>query len=488
MKRFCLILLCTTLCFFNSQGQSLDNYSESEYDLISDEEIKARLSSIQNEVIKPKFVPAVRSYIKTYTVKRRDRTEAMLGRTAIYYPMFEKMLAESGLPTDLKYLSVVESALNAKAVSRSGAVGLWQFMPATGRECGLKINRTVDERMDPEKATQAAIKYLTRLYKRYNNWELALAAYNGGPGRVNRAIKRGRSKNFWKIRRYLPRETRSYVPAYIAATYVNHYYNQHELTPLYPDTDFQLTETIKVYTSLNFADIAAITGTPEYVIEFLNPSYKRKYIPASSQGNNLVLPQTKMAAFKNTYQLPDSERTFYTSSERIEAPESQIYHAANSSKLYYNVESGDNIADLANDFHCSANDIMKWNKLTSRQLRKGQSLVIYFSRTALQPVDILEPIPLIESSLSVNNTAPALEWKPIELPQSKKKKKRKNKKTRKAKKDHSFIYHKIKRGETLFTIAAQYEGVTANDLVQLNSIESGEEVQSGKKIKIKTKK
>ena len=488
MKRFCSILLCTTLCFFYLQSQSLDNYSDTEYDLISDEVIKARLSSIQNEVIKPKFVPAVRSYIKTYTVKRRDRTEAMLGRTAIYYPMFEKMLAESGLPTDLKYLSVVESALNANAVSRSGAVGLWQFMPATGRECGLKINRTVDERKDPQKATEAAIKYLTRLYNRYNNWELALAAYNGGPGRVNRAIKRGRSKNFWKIRRYLPRETRSYVPAFIAATYINHYYNQHGLTPLYPDTDFQLTESIKVYTTLSFTDIASITGTPEYVIEFLNPSYKRKYIPANAMGNNLVLPLSKMAAFKNAYRVPDSERKFYTSSERIEAPKPQIHRSPNSSKLYYYVETGDNIASLANDFHCSERDIMEWNRLTSRQLRKGQSLIIYFSRNALQPIEVLEPIPLVETGLTVSNPSLAKEWKPIELPEStKKKKKKRNKRARKAKKDQSFIYHKIKRGETLFTIAAQYKGITANNLVQLNNIESGEEVQAGKKIKIKKK-
>ena len=175
------------------------------------------------------------------------------------------------MPLDLKFLSVVESALNPMAVSRSGAVGLWQFMPATGREYGLKISRYVDERKDPVKSTLAAIKYLKKQYNRYGNWELALAAYNGGPGRVNRAIKRGRSKNFWRIRKYLPRETRNYVPAYIAATYIANFYHMHDLVPIYPDLELQLTESVKVYETLNFSEIEAITGTPEYIIEILNP-------------------------------------------------------------------------------------------------------------------------------------------------------------------------------------------------------------------------
>jgi len=187
----------------------------------SDQELETQIQQMYSEVVPARLNPAVKSYIKTYTVKRRDKTAAMLGRKEMYFSMFEKYAVEQNVPTDLKYLSIVESALNPNAESRSGAVGLWQFMPATGSSLGLKINRDVDERKDPHKSTKAAYKYLNKQYKRYGNWELALAAYNGGPGRVNRAIKRGRSKNFWRIQKYLPKETRNYVPAFIRLTSFN---------------------------------------------------------------------------------------------------------------------------------------------------------------------------------------------------------------------------------------------------------------------------
>ena len=167
----------------------------------TDEELKLRINQLVSAVVPPKFTRAVKSYINTYTLKRRDKTEKILGRTSMYFPMFEQYMTEHNVPLDLKYLSIVESALNPNAVSRSGAVGLWQFMPSTGKSNGLRMNSYVDERKDPHKSTEAALRYLYKQYKRFGNWELALAAYNGGPGRVNRAIKRGRSKNFWKIQK-----------------------------------------------------------------------------------------------------------------------------------------------------------------------------------------------------------------------------------------------------------------------------------------------
>jgi peptidoglycan lytic transglycosylase D len=479
MRDFCFILLCT-LFISNLNSQNVDDYSD--YALISDEVIKARLATINNDVVKPRFDPAVRSYINTYTIKKRDKTESMLGRTVIYFPLFEKLLAESGLPTDLKYLSVVESALNAQAVSRSGAVGLWQFMIPTGKECGLSINSTVDERKDPEKATKAAIEYLARQYKRYGNWELALAAYNGGAGRVNRAIKRGRSKNFWKIRRYLPRETRSYVPAYIAATYINHYYKEHELRPVYPDSEFQLTEMVKVYNMLTFKEIEEVTGTPEYIIEFLNPSYKRNYIPQSIKGSNLVLPQEKMAVFKNNYRFPDGSTRNYVVGERVTAP-GRIYSSiplSVTTQLYYNVEDGDDMESLAESFYCKTADIMKWNKLTSSQLRKGQTLKIYVSKDALQQTPVLEPLPLVAVTPEKVTEKEDLDWQPIALSDSKAKKK-----SSKSKRSKKKSKHKIKRGDSLFSIAAQYEGVTVNDLIEWNNLQPGEPLKKGKKIKVK---
>jgi len=245
---FLVIIFSLNATFSKSQTAIQSSYTyETIIPTFTDSEIRDRLSRITSSVAPPRFTSVVKSYINTYTVKKRQHTEAMLGRISIYFPMFEKYLSENNLPVDLKYLSIVESALNPKAVSRSGAVGLWQFMPPTGKENGLKINSTVDERRDPHKSTLAAAKYLKKQYKRYNNWELALAAYNGGPGRVNRAIKRGRSKNFWRIKRYLPKETQNYVPAFIAATYVVNYYPEHNLVPVYPEIDLQMTELIKIY-------------------------------------------------------------------------------------------------------------------------------------------------------------------------------------------------------------------------------------------------
>ncbi len=488
MRDFCFFLLCLTLCLSDVYGQSIDTYNN--HTLISDQEIKARLLTIHSDIVKPRFDPAVRSYINTYTVKRRDRTEAMLGRTAIYYPLFEKLLAEYGLPTDLKYLSVVESALNAQAVSRSGAVGLWQFMKPTGRECGLSINSTVDERKDPEKATKAAIQYLAKQYKRYGNWELALAAYNGGAGRVNRAIKRGRSKNFWKIRRHLPRETRNYVPAFIAATYINKYYQDHDLNPVYPDREFQFTERVKVYQTLTFAELEEMTGTPRYVIEFLNPSYKKHYIPSSVMGSNLVLPQDKMAVFKNNYRAPDSGNRNYIAGGSILIPEHKVTNTINSAnRLYYKVEQGDEMPVLAQAFHCTEHDIMKWNKLTSQKLRQGQSLVIYYSKNNNQQTKALKPLPLIVIKPELSEVSEeAINWKPLALPEVTTKKSSKRRKSSKSKKKkEKFVYHKVERGESLFTIAAQYKGIAVKDIIEINNMTEHDTLKPGKKIKVKRK-
>ncbi len=481
MREFCCFILCLV---FTSSIYSQDTYTSESYALISDEEIKSRLATIHNDVVKPRFDPAVRSYVNTYTVKKRDRTEAMLGRTVIYYPLFEKLLAESGLPTDLKYLSVVESALNANAVSRSGAVGLWQFMKPTGRECGLSINQTVDERQDPEKATRAAIKYLSRQYHKYGNWELALAAYNGGPGRVNRAIKRGRSKNFWRIRRHLPRETRNYVPAFIAATYINHFYEYHGLNPIYPDVDFQQTQLIKIYSTLTFSEIEEVTGTPEYIIEYLNPSYKKKYIPANAMGNNLVLPQDRMAVFQNAYPGLDSRNRNLVVGERILAPRKKAFAPENSISLFHTVEQGENIQSLAQIFSCNESDIKKWNRLTSSQLRQGQRILIFISKDVTKSIALIEPLPLVKGELSSIQATKELEWKPIPLPTTNTKK---SKKKRRKRKRTKYVYHKIKRGESLMNIAAKYQGVSVNDLIQLNNIDSGESLKPGKKLKVKPK-
>lgn len=450
----------------------------------TDDDLRERLGQIINKVVAPRLDAVVKSYINTYTVLKRDKTEAMLGRTVMYFPLFEKLLLAHGMPVDLKFLSITESALNPEARSRSGAMGLWQFMPTTGREYGLTQNRYVDLRKDPEKSTLAAIKFLKRLHQKYGNWELALAGYNGGPGRVNRAIKRGRSKNFWKIRKYLPRETRNYVSAYIAATYIANFYDKHDLIPVYPDVELQLTESITVYTGITFNEIAEVTNVPLYIVEILNPAYKRNYIPSSRRGYNLVLPMANMAAFKDHFKKPDDDTRLTTAGGSIHAPKTNNDKTINSKLDYYTVETGDNLSQLARAFECSEEDIMVWNRLTTRQLRKGQKLKVYLPLTppkTTASVELLEAIK-VEPEASIDHF-PTLE--PVEYyDEITFSKFTKSKKW--LKRDKRFVYHKIRRGESLYDVAEKYE-ISLNDLMALNDIKPTQVVKTGAKIKVKKK-
>ncbi len=253
--------------------------------------VRSRVDSMKNSALEPRYTQAVMSYVRTYTELNRPHAEQILGRTVLYFPLFEKMLREAGVPEDLKYLAIVESALDPKAISWVGAKGLWQFMPATGQYYGLHIEDRIDERCDPEKSTQAAIRYLQDAYERFGDWALAIAAYNSGGGRVSRAIKRGRSKDFWRIKRFLPRETRNYVPAFIGAQYLIEFYREHGLKPEYPPLDLQLTTEIQVYQGLSFFEIAQVTGIPVDWLEWLNPAFQLGYIPESSRGRGLRLPK-----------------------------------------------------------------------------------------------------------------------------------------------------------------------------------------------------
>ncbi len=450
----------------------------------SDDEIRARLDKIVNKVVAPRFDGVVKSYINTYTVLKREKTEAMLGRMVMYFPLFEKLLAENDMPLDLKFLSITESALNPIARSRSGAAGLWQFMPMTGKEYGLTQNRYVDLRRDPEKSTLAAIKFLKRLYRNYGNWELALAGYNGGPGRVNRAIKRGRSKNYWHIRKYLPRETRNYVSAYIAATYIANFFHLHDLVPLFPDPELQITASTTVYSTITFDEIAEITEVPLYIIEILNPAYKRNFIPSSKKGYNLILPMAKMAAFNDHFKKPDSDDRLSTAGGIIPAPKEETSKNINSRKDFYIVETGDSLSQLANAFGCSEKDIMIWNRLTTRQLRKGQKLEIYLSLTPPKPIDPIEQIEgfTITPKSSANyfpTLYPVAYQKDIPFAKFSKSKKW-------FKRDNAFVYHKIRRGESLYHIAEKHE-VSVNDLLTLNDIKADQILKTGSKIKVKKK-
>jgi membrane-bound lytic murein transglycosylase D len=344
-------------------------------------------------IVNPVYNPAVRSYLDTYIYRRPQHTAAMLGWAAVYFPMFEKALAEAGLPTDLKYLSIVESALNPAAISRSGAGGLWQFMKPTAKECGLKISSYVDERMDPDKSTKAAVHYLKQLYSMFGNWELVMAAYNAGPGRVRAAVKRAGSSDYWKIARFLPEETRSYVPGFIAASYLMNFHDAHNIIPVYPEMAMGELTTIVIYKGMSIPEVAKRSGLSIELVKQLNPSFIRNYIPTSAAGHALVLPFASAELFNSgrSMDVPDIdlESDVETATVTIDG---NMYKITTSSKDHI-VRSGDNLSTIAERNNCTVRQLMTWNGLRDSRLAIGQRLEIRYTIKELIPsiVEIAAP-------------------------------------------------------------------------------------------------
>ncbi len=265
----------------------------------SDEHYRSRINNLAKHCQLPiTYNKYVRTFIEVYTHRKRDVSQRILGKTNIYFPIIEKIFLEEGVPLDLKYLAATESALNQHAVSRAGAVGLWQFMRATGKENGLTINSYVDERLDPYKSTKAAARFFKKLHRKYGDWFLVIAAYNCGPGNVNKAIRRTGKYTYWGIRKYLPRETRGYVPSYIACVYFINYYYDHYLQAEYPPygTAYANAQTVPVYGPMNLESISAVTGANLFELEHLNASMKKRYLP-SGYRFDLRLPIGSIAAF-----------------------------------------------------------------------------------------------------------------------------------------------------------------------------------------------
>lgn len=477
------VLFLFTLSFFVQAFSQSTTTTTTPVPVFSDEELEVRVKNLSSLAVSPQLDKVVKSYIKTYSVRKRDKTEKMLGRLVMYFPIFEKYLLENNMPADIKYLSVVESALDPKATSRVGAAGLWQFMPATGKEYGLKQNTKLDERRDPHKSTQAAIKYLKRLYDRYEDWELALAAYNSGPGRVNRAIRRGKSKNFWKIKRYLPKETRNYVPAFVAANYIVNNYHLHYLKPQFPSLDIQMTDYTKVYNSISFREISEITGTPIHLIELLNPSYKQGIIPTSRNGHYLTLPKRNMPLFLAAFPTPDSNRSINQNLGR----RTEFF------KSVYYVQPGDHIDKLAKLFNCNRQHIMAWNNLSQPYLARGQELVIYQISNSMN-IQVQE-LParqqrVRKSELKEETILPNQRNKKTQKKVKKNKEVEKGENTPQRKfsqKTEKYIYHTIRRNESILEIVERYPTVSVQDIVKLNGIKGNDFPSVGTRIKIKKK-
>jgi len=407
------------------------------------------------------YNPRVRMFIDMYANKKKGTTSRVLGLSQMYLPMFKQQLDKYNVLLELKYLAIVESALNAKARSSAGAGGLWQFMYYTGKVYGLELTSYVDDRNDPLKSTVAACRHFNDLYNMYHDWLLVLAAYNSGPGNVNKAIRRSGGKmTFWEIMPYLPRETRDYVPAFIAVNYVMAYSNEHNIYPVMPKILYHETDTVAVHQPLTLSILADKLKLSITDLEFLNPTFRTGFIPATPANPFYIrLPQKSIADFINNepslyayYQLKGYDANQYKIQDNSD-------YDIVTKKVTHKVRKGETLSTIARKYDCSSTEIKKWNKLKKSSLYQGQALKIYVQtkQPAVQAktpktVPATQVLVANSDSLEIDQTLATVEKKPVTKTISPK-------------------YHVVKKGESLGKVATKYH-VTTKNLMAWNKMKS----------------
>lgn len=477
--------------------------AENEIPKYSDSVYNARIEALNLETpIELTYNREVKTYINLYAVKKRQLSAKMLGLAQIYFPMFEEQLDKYDMPLEIKYLAIVESALNPAAGSNKGAKGLWQFMYGTGKVYGLKVTSLVDDRYDPYKATVAACEHLTDLYGIYGDWSLALAAYNSGAGNVNRAIRRaGGTKNYWAVWPFLPRETRGYVPAFIAVNYVMSYPEEHNIKAIQPSMFHYDIDTVTVNDVLAFDQLNEMLGIPIDELKFLNPQFKRQIIPATDKKTYTIrIPRTYVDEFLNNEQ----QLYAYKTKAGIEREKLLAEIKKVKDRNIHIVRSGENLGSIAKKYHVYVNQIKRWNNLRGTTIYPGQKLVLYGSgsgkyyqktstpvmRSSSKSSHIVrsgENLAIIAKKYQCTVTD-LKEWNNLKnsriYPKQKLLVYKPAEKKPSSVKEGKYLYHVVRSGDTLWDIAKEYDGVTVDKIKSLNNIKNSKRLKPGQKLKV----
>lgn len=442
---------------------------------VTDKEYLQRLADMNSFITLP-FNETVRNYIILYSEKMPTKMKSMLALSQYYFPIFEEIFDRYGLPKELKYMAVIESAFNPVAVSRAGAKGMWQFMYNTAKMYGLTINSFVDERLDPVKSADAAARYMRDAYRIFGDWNLAISSYNCGSGNVNKAMRRSGSREFWPVYNYLPRETRGYVPAFVGAMYAFTYYREHGLVPETDSMPVQV-DTFHIRRMLHFQQVSALTGVSVEMLKKLNPQYVHDIVPGTAKEEYVLrLP------YQYTTKFIENEDSVYAyNAKEYFSPATlqniAVSGSASSQRIAYKVKSGDYLGRIASRYHVTVKQIMEWNHLRNTNLRVGQVLYIYgkFNGPVAQSSGASSKSSAASSSKesASSDSAASSKGSAATPPPAE------------SAAEGTYTVYVVKSGDSLYRISQDYPGVSADDIMKFNGI--GKDIRPGMKLKIPKK-
>ena len=478
----------TNLDLYNDLSNEIENINIDEkvdYELPT-ELLKSRLEAMNaKSPFRIEYNESLENVIRSFLKYRKKSFERLMAISDYYFPMFEEAFALKNVPLEIKYLAVVESALNPRAISRVGATGLWQFMYQTGKQYNLKIDSYIDERSDPLKATAAAAQYMSNMFAIFGDWELVLASYNSGPGNVSKAIRRsGGKQNYWNIRKHLPKETQGYVPAFLATMYLYEYHNEHGIKPDKAIVQRFETDTIMMKKQMSFKQVSDLLDIPVSQLQLLNPSYKLNVIPAyKDEKHSLRLPKDKIALFTSNedkiyayaqYQLDGREKPFQASraiASKKEDTDGSPDKITLTKTNYYKVKRGDNLGSISDKYNVAVSDLKKWNKLRGNSISYGKSLKIISTQIMVKSAKKEPEIAPVSKETIVENQRIASTKSSIK---------------KEVKSDSLMSYtnsfYIVQKGDNLNAIAEKNKVSVAN-LIEWNHL-SGSTIQQGKTLQI----